>query len=175
MSVHDIKQEHRQTEGDPMVKGAIRSRQMAMSRNRMLSAVAASDVVLVNPTHYAVALKYESGKGAPRVVARGAGSLALTIRARAHESRVPVVEDKPLARTLYRVCEVGDEIPAELYLAVARILAFVMAAGRPGRTTSARRPSSPTTMPDLPTKGVLKARRRLELRDARAGRARPTG
>jgi flagellar biosynthetic protein FlhB len=169
MSHHEIKQEHKQSEGDPLMKGAIRSKQMAMSRNRMLSAVAEADVVLVNPTHFAVALKYEPRKGAPRVVARGAGALALKIRERAREARVPVVEDKPLTRLLYRVCDLGDEIPAELYLAVARILAFVMAAGRPSRAAGARRPARSGDLPRLPPRSQLRARRAREDRAARGG------
>jgi flagellar biosynthetic protein FlhB len=169
MTPREIKDEAKQTEGDPQLKSAIRSRQMAISRNRMLQAVTDADVVLVNPTHFAVALKYEASRGAPRVVAKGADSLALKIRRIAHENRVPVVEDRPLARTLYRICDLGDEIPAELYLAVARILAFVMSAGRPSRgTTRARRPmSAAVALPDLPAKAVLRARRARQLRDAR--------
>jgi flagellar biosynthetic protein FlhB len=167
MTPREIKDEMRQGEGDPLIKGAIRSRQMAMSRNRMLSAVSGADVVLVNPTHIAVALKYERGRVAPRVVAKGSGSLALKIRELAREHRVPVVEDKPLARTLYRVCELDDEIPAELYLAVARILAFVMAVGRPAPKAGARRPMTSTPVPDLPTKAVLRTRRNREARQAR--------
>lgn len=164
MTPREIKDEMRQSEGDPQMKGAIRSRQMMMSRNRMLSAVADANVVLVNPTHYAVALKYEPARGAPRVVARGTDALALKIRERAREARVPVVEDKPLARLLYSVCDLGDEIPAELYLAVARILAFVMAAGRPGRSATPRRPATPTTLPELPSKAALRQRRSRENR-----------
>lgn len=167
MSPREIKDEAKQTEGDPQMKGAIRSRQLAISRNRMLSAVSGADVVLVNPTHYAVALKYEPARGAPRVVARGAGGLALKIRAQARLYRVPVVEDKPLARTLYRVCDLGDEIPTELYLAVARILAFVMSAGRPGRNAGPSRPMSTSFLPDLPPKAQLRARRSREAREAR--------
>ncbi len=177
MSHHDIKQEMKQTEGDPMVKGAIRARQLAMSRNRMLSAVSDANVVLVNPTHYAVALKYQPSKGAPRVVALGTDALALKIREKAREARVPVVEDKPLARLLYRVCDLGDEIPAELYLAVARILAFVMAAGKPTRTSSPRRAPSRTSdakLPELPAKSQLRARRAREDREARQA-VRPGG
>ncbi len=164
MTPREIRDEVKQTEGDPMMKGAIRSRQMAMSRNRMLSAVTDADVVLVNPTHYAVALRYEPVRGAPRVVAKGAGALALKIREKAREAKVPIVEDKPLTRTLYRVCDLGDEIPSELYMAVARILAFVMAAGRPG---GPRRPGPSTGLPELPTKATLRARRSREKRDAR--------
>ncbi len=126
MSKQDIKDEHKQSEGDPMLKGAIRSKQMAMGRNRMMAEVANADVVLVNPTHIAIALKYQPSKGAPRVVAKGAGAIAAKIRERADENRVPIVQDIPLARTLYRACEVNQEIPAELYTAVARVLAFVM-------------------------------------------------
>ena len=120
MSMFEIKQEHKQSEGDPQVKAAIRQKQMAMSRNRMLSNVATADVVLVNPTHLAVALKYQVGAGAPRVVAKGAGAIALKIREQAQEARVPVVEDKPLCRVIYRSVELEEEIPAELYAAVAR-------------------------------------------------------
>lgn len=168
MTPREVKDEAKQTEGDPMVKGAIRSRQMAISRNRMLSEVADSDVVLVNPTHYAVALAYEPVRGAPRVVAKGAGTLARKIRERAREHRVPVVEDKPLTRTLYRVCDLGDEIPAELYLVVARILAFVMAAGRPSSYAGTQRPAPDgEAVPDLPSKAQLRARRSRQTREAR--------
>jgi flagellar biosynthetic protein FlhB len=168
MTPREIRDEAKQTEGDPQLRGAIRSRQMAISRNRMLSQVARSDVVLVNPTHYAVALKYEPAKGAPRVVAKGVDDLALKIRRIAHENRVPVVEDKPLARTLYRICDLDDEIPVELYLAVARILAFVMSAGKPGRWAgTTRRPGTSEKLPDLPAKAVLRARRARQVRQAR--------
>lgn len=169
MTPREIRDETKQTEGDPQLRGAIRSRQMAISRNRMLSQVARADVVVVNPTHYAVALLYEPARGAPRVVAKGADTLAWKIRRLAHENRVPVVEDKSLARTLYRICDLDDEVPVELYLAVARILAFVMAAGRPSRSTStASRPSSPTVpMPELPGKAALRARKARQLRQAR--------
>ena len=164
MTPREIKDENRQTEGDPMVKGAIRARQMAMSRNRMLAAVAAADVVLVNPTHVAVALRYEAGRGAPRVVAKGTDALALKIRERAREHRVPIVEDKPLARLLHRVCDVDDEIPAELYAAVARILAFVYSLRRPG--SGVPRPG-PSTLPHVPTRNQLRTRRSRERRDGR--------
>ena len=165
MSQHEIKEEYKQNEGDPQVKSAIRQRQLAMSRNRMMAAVASADVVLVNPTHLAIALKYVPGRGAPRVVAKGAGAIALKIREVARENRVAVVEDKPLARTIYRVCEIDEEIPSELYVAVAQILAFVMAAGRPTPSSGARKPPVPTPVPeDLPTRGELRVRRARELR-----------
>ena len=98
MTKEEVKQEHKQTEGDPMLKGAIRARQLAASRNRMIADVSTADVVLVNPTHVAVALRYEPELGAPRVVARGAGAIAAKIRERAAEERVPLVRDVPLAR-----------------------------------------------------------------------------
>jgi flagellar biosynthesis protein FlhB len=167
MTVREVKDEVKQSEGDPTLKGAIRARQLAISRNRMLSAVAQADVVLVNPTHLAVALKYQPGRGAPKVVAKGAGAIAARIRQRAHEHRVPVVQDKPLARTLYRICELDEEIPAELYVAVARILAFVMAAGKPGRNAPPRKPAAGSDIPDLPTRSQLRARRAREIRAAR--------
>jgi flagellar biosynthetic protein FlhB len=132
MSKQELKDEHRNTEGDPQIKSAIKSRQMAMRRGRMIAAIADADVVLVNPTHVAVALKYQAGQGAPKVVAKGAGVIAARIRAEADRHRVPMVEDIPLARALYRVCDLGQEIPHELFMAVARILAFVFSLRRRG-------------------------------------------
>ncbi len=167
MSPREIKDEFKQSEGDPQIKAAIRSKQIAMSRNRMMAAVAGADVVLVNPTHIAVALKYAVGRGAPRVIAKGAGAVAQRIKDIAKENRVAVIEDKPLARTLYQVCEIDEEIPAELYVAVAQILAFVMQAGRPSSTAGVRRPPAPAPVPkQMPTKGELRVRR---ARDARGG------
>jgi flagellar biosynthetic protein FlhB len=109
-----------------MVKGRIRRQQMRMSRSRMMAAVIGADLVVTNPTHYAIALRYESGAGkAPRVVAKGADEMAMRIREQAKEHHVPVVEDAPLARAIYAVCAVDDQIPRELFVAVARLLAFV--------------------------------------------------
>lgn len=127
MTKHEVKEEAKQSEGDPNVKGAIRSRQMQMSRNRMMTEVGKADAVIVNPVHVAVALRYEPHRGAPRVVAKGAGAVAAKIRAKADEHRVPMVQDIPLARALYGACEIGQEVPAEFYTAVATVLAFVMA------------------------------------------------
>lgn len=126
MSKQEVRDENKNTEGDPLVRSHRRSRQLAMSRNRMIAAIGGSDVVLVNPTHIAVAVKYEPGKSAPRVVAKGAGAIALRIREKAEEERVPIVKDIPLARALHAGCEIGDEIPVELYNSVARVLAFVL-------------------------------------------------
>jgi flagellar biosynthetic protein FlhB len=117
--------EHKNSEGDPLIRSQRRARQMAMSRNRMIAAVGDADVVLVNPTHVAVALRYEPGKSAPRVVAKGKGVIAERIRDRAAEAGVPLVRDIPLARALHGACELGQEIPSDLYTAVARVLVFV--------------------------------------------------
>ena len=132
MTKQEIKDEHKQSEGDPQIKNAIRSRALAMSRNRMMADVADADVVLVNPTHVAVALKYDPARGAPRVVAKGADHIAARIRELAEEHRVPMVQDIPLARTLYATCEIGQEIPADLFQGVATVLAFIMRLKRRG-------------------------------------------
>ena len=139
MSKKEIKDENKQSEGDPLLKGAIRSRQLAMSRNRMMAEVARADVVMVNPTHVAVALRYEPGTGAPRVVAKGKGHVAARIRQIASEKHVPMVQDIALARALHAACDLGQEIPPHLYAAVARVLAFVMALRRRGAAAGMHR------------------------------------
>jgi flagellar biosynthetic protein FlhB len=105
---------------------------MAMRRNRMMADVPRADVVVVNPTHVAVALRYEPARGAPRVVAKGADHVAARIREIAEKNRVPMVMDVQLARTLHATCEIGQEIPPELYQAVATVLAFIMALAKRG-------------------------------------------
>jgi flagellar biosynthesis protein FlhB len=127
MTKKEVKDENKNTDGDPLIKSQRRSRQLAMSRNRMMAAIADSDVVIINPTHIAVALKYEPGKSAPRVVAKGSGTIAARIREQATADGVPMVRDIPLARALHAACELGQEIPVDLYNQVARVLAFVMA------------------------------------------------
>lgn len=134
MSLKEIKDENKNSEGDPLIKSQRRSRQMAMSRNRMISAIEGADVVLLNPTHIAVALKYEPGKSAPKVVAKGSGTIAARIREEADKQSVPMVRDIPLARALHAACEIGEEIPAELYSSVAHVLAFVMQLAARGGT-----------------------------------------
>jgi flagellar biosynthetic protein FlhB len=126
MSKKEVKDESKNHDGDPLVRAHRRSRQLAMSRNRMIAAVGSADVVLLNPTHIAVALKYEPGKSAPRVVAKGAGEVAAKMRERARDAGVPMVHEILLARALHAACDVGEEVPVELYTAVARVLAFVM-------------------------------------------------
>jgi flagellar biosynthetic protein FlhB len=125
MTRQEIKEESRQSDGDPLVRSRIRQRQTEISRNRMMASVAKSTVVVVNPTHIAVALRYLPEAGAPRVVAKGRGHIAARIREEAERHNVPIVRDVPLARTLHSVCRLDREIPADLYEAVARLLAFV--------------------------------------------------
>ncbi len=126
MSRQDLKQEHKESEGDPHVKGRIRQQQRAMARRRRMAEVPSADVVVTNPTHYAVALSYrEGGQGAPRVVAKGQGMIAARIRELAQEHRVPLISAPPLARALHRHVELEQEIPVALYTAVAEILAWV--------------------------------------------------
>lgn len=132
MSKHDIREEAKSAEGNPEAKQAMRSRQLAAARGRMIEAVPKADVVLANPTHLVVALQYTPGSAAPVVVAKGAGPVADRIKAVAAEHGVPVLHDKPLARALYKATEVGDTVPAELFRVVAEVLATVYAAKRRG-------------------------------------------
>ncbi len=126
MTKQEIKDEFKQTEGDPLIRQRIRRKQAELGRNRMMSQVPEANVVVTNPTHFAVALKYDRHQmGAPLVVAKGAGYLALRIKEIAREADVPLFEDKPLARGLYRTVEIGQEIPQDLYVAVAEVLAYV--------------------------------------------------
>lgn len=126
MTKQELKEEFKQTEGNPFTRQRIRRRQSEIARQRMIRQVPESDVILTNPTHLAVALKYDRDTmNAPQVVAKGAGYIALRIKEIAQESGVPIVEDKALARTLYRDVEVGEEIPETLYVAIAEVLAHV--------------------------------------------------
>ncbi len=126
MTLEEVRREMRESEGSPEIKGRLRQLQREMSSRRMMEAVPGADVVLVNPTHYAVALKYEQGRmRAPRVVAKGRDLVAQAIRELAEKHKVPVVSAPPLARTLFRSVEIGQEIPAQLYQAVAQVLTFV--------------------------------------------------
>ncbi len=135
MTKHEVREENKSSEGNPQMKGQVRRRQRQMARNRMIAAVARADAVVVNPTHFAVALRYVRGHGAPTVVAKGIDFLALRIREEAMAHRVPVVEDPPLARALYVACELEHEIPRELYEAVARLLTFIYSLKASGRAT----------------------------------------
>lgn len=125
MSKQDVKEEMKQSEGDPFIKGKIRQKQRAMAMQRMMQEVPKADVIITNPTHFAVALKYEKGMTAPLVVAKGQDLIAQRIKAIAREAKVVIVENKPLARALYSTTEVGDIVPQELYKSVAEVLAYV--------------------------------------------------
>ena len=126
MTRQEMIQEHKESDGNPQMKGKIRQMQREMSRRRMMAAVPTADVVVTNPTHYAVALKYADGQGgAPRVVAKGADEVAAKIREIARENKVALLEAPALARALYRHTEIDDEIPEALYSAVAEVLAYV--------------------------------------------------
>ena len=127
MSVQDVKDEMKQSEGDPHIKGKQKQLRMQRSRQRMMAAVPKATVVVMNPTHYAVALKYEQGEtAAPICVAKGVDDLALRIRAIAEEAGVYVLEDPPLARALYAAMDIDEQIPAEHFEAVAKVIGFVM-------------------------------------------------
>lgn len=138
MSVQEAKQEHKETEGNTEVKGRIKAKMRELANRRMIAAVPQADLVVMNPTHFAVALKYDDATmAAPRVIAKGQDLLAFKIRDAATEAKVPVLQMPPLARALYKHAEVDQEIPVTLFGAVAQVLAWVyqlraaMAAGRP--------------------------------------------
>lgn len=134
MTKQEVKDEYKNSEGDPQVKGQIRRKMQEISRRRMMQQLPEADVVITNPTHFAVALKYEPNEGrAPVVIAKGADYLAFQIREKAKEYQIEIVENKPLARILYHNVDIGMEIPPELYQAVAEILASVLQSGQAKR------------------------------------------
>ena len=135
MTKQEIRDEHKQAEGNPEIKARVRQVAQQMSQRRMMDAVPTADVVVMNPTHYAVALKYNPGMRAPTVVAKGVDEMALNIRALADKHRVAIVEAPPLARALYRQAKVDQEIPVKLYAAVAQVLSYIyqLKAWVPGR------------------------------------------
>jgi len=126
MSLREMKEEFRQSEGDPMVKGKIRQLRQARARKRMMAAVPNASVVITNPTHFAVALRYERGMNAPLCVAKGTDLIARKIREVAEAHGIPVVENPPLARALHGTVEIDQEIPQEHYRAVAEIIGYLM-------------------------------------------------
>lgn len=156
MTRQEVRDELKELEGRPEVKSRIRQLQRELSRRRMMDAVPKADLVVTNPTHYAVALRYEPLKsGAPRVVAKGADLLAAQIRSRARALGVPVIEAPSLARALYRGVKLDQEIPASLYLAVAQLLAYVYQL-RTARESGMREPEPPRDLPvptELPGRG----------------------
>jgi flagellar biosynthetic protein FlhB len=126
MSKEEMKQEHKESDGNPEVKGRMKQIRAQRVKKRMMAAVPTATVIVTNPTHYAVALRYEAGMQAPICVAKGVDSLALRIRALAKEHDVPVLENPPLARALHATVDIDEEIPAEHYRAVAEVIGFVM-------------------------------------------------
>lgn len=139
MTTQEVKEEMKESEGDPLIRSRIRALQREMASKRMMAAVPTADVVVTNPTHFAVALRYQRGEdSAPRVVAKGAGFVAQRIKQIARDAGVMVREDKPLARTLFRTVEVGQFIPEQLYRAVAEVLAYVYRARRESPPATSR-------------------------------------
>lgn len=155
MSREDLRQEQKENDGDPQVKAQIRRQQQQMAKRRMMAEVPKADIIVTNPTHFAVALKYQDKEmGAPRVVAKGTDLVALRIRALAEENRIPVLEAPPLTRALYRHTPLNAEIPVALYAAVAEVLAWAYQLHRQSREGGAV-PPSPQNLPvpaslDLP-------------------------
>jgi flagellar biosynthetic protein FlhB len=125
MTKQEVKDELKQREGDPIVRSRIRAAQREMAMRRMMQAVPEATVVITNPTHFAVAIKFERSMHAPKVVAKGADRVARRIREIAEQNNVPLIEQKPLARALYKDVEIGQHVPVELYQAVAEVLAYV--------------------------------------------------
>jgi len=147
MSRQDIRDEYKESEGDPHVKGRLRQMQRAAARSRMMADVPKADVIVNNPTHYSVALQYDENKmSAPKVVAKGAGLVALRIREIGEENRIPMLEAPPLARALYRHAEIGQQIPGQLYAAVAEVLAWVWQLKR-WRLAGGTAPVKPANLP----------------------------
>jgi flagellar biosynthetic protein FlhB len=132
MTVQETREEYKQMEGDPHVKGRIRQLRQDRARKRMMQAVPDATVVITNPTHFAVALKYDKSMAAPKCVAKGADAVAFRIRELAKDHDVPIVENPPLARALFASVEVDETIPGEHFKAVAEVIGFVMRLKRPG-------------------------------------------
>jgi flagellar biosynthetic protein FlhB len=125
MTKQEVKEEHKQREGDPMIKSRIRRIQREMASKRMMADVPTADVVITNPTHIAVVLKYSDNLPAPQIVAMGADLIAEKIKEIARENNIPIVENKPLARTIFKTLKIGQVIPRELFVAVAEVLSYV--------------------------------------------------
>lgn len=125
MTKQEIKEEHKSREGDPMIKARIRRIQREVAQRRMMEEVPKADVIITNPTHLAVAIKYDETMISPKVIAKGADLIAEKIRELAKKHSIPIVENKPLARTIFKTIEVGQSIPRELYMAVAEVLSYV--------------------------------------------------
>jgi flagellar biosynthetic protein FlhB len=140
MTKQEVKEEVKTREGDPHIKARIRRIQRELANKRMMTEIPKADVIITNPTHLAVALKYSANLPAPQVIAKGAGAVALKIRELAKEHEIPIVENKPLARTMFKTLKIGQVIPRELFNAVAEVLAYVYKLRRKRRPSSARQP-----------------------------------
>jgi flagellar biosynthetic protein FlhB len=125
MTKQEVKEDHKQREGDPLIKARIRRVQRDMANRRMMEKVPQADVIITNPTHIAVALKYSAELPAPQVIAKGADLIAEKIKSLAREHNIPIVENKPLARTIFKTLKIGSVIPRELFVAVAEVLSYV--------------------------------------------------
>jgi flagellar biosynthetic protein FlhB len=150
MTVDELKKEARESEGDPHLKARIRSQQRELARGRMMSEVPKADIVVTNPTHFAVALKYDANMAAPQVVAKGMNLIAQRIREIAGENGVPLLEAPPLARALYSNTEIGDQIPAQLYTAVAEVMAYVYQLNQFASATGSVLPPEPPKEIEVP-------------------------
>ena len=140
MTRQEVKDEHKQSDGDPIVKGRLRSLARDRARKRMIARVPQATLVIANPTHYAIALRYvRTESHAPVVVAKGLDLIALKIRAEAEKHGIPVVEDKVLARSLYDKVEVDQLIPPEFYRAVANVILYIMSRGKPTQRSAPHR------------------------------------
>jgi len=179
MTKQEVKDEHRQSEGDPAMKGELKRKQYLIARSKMMAAVKTADVVVANPTHFAVALHYNPSKGAaPRVVAKGGDRIAARIREEAALHGVPVVEDPPLARYLFAVCDLDQQIPGAVYVAVAQVIAFVYSLSPTTRGIGVhRRPHSvvPEVDPTPVRPEAARARRRRQALRARRAAAAAQG
>lgn len=145
MTHQEVVQESKEANGNPQIKAKIRQQQREMARRRMMAEVPTADVVVTNPTHFSVALKYSDGNGAPRVVAKGVDEVAAKIRELAKEHNVPILEAPPLARALHKHTELGDQIPEALYAAVAEVLAYVFQL-RTFKKNGGLRPTEPSNV-----------------------------
>ncbi|WP_116474195.1 flagellar biosynthesis protein FlhB [Zobellella maritima] len=162
MSKEEIKREHKESDGDPYLKARIRAQQQAMARNRMMSKVPEADVIITNPTHFAVALRYDDGKmAAPRVVAKGVEAVAARIRELGREHRVPLLEAPPLARALYHHVDLDREIPMTLYTAVAEVMAWAFQLKRV-QTEGGEPPATPRDLPVPAELADPRARKEVE-------------
>lgn len=145
MTKEEVRQEAKESEGDPQIKARIRSMQREAARRRMMAEIPKAQVVVTNPTHFAVALRYDEGMVAPRVVAKGSALLAERVIELAREHKVPILQAPPLARALYRHTEIGDEVPQRLYTAVAQVLAYIYQLRQP--LAGGPQPRPPTDLP----------------------------